>query len=48
MVFTVVVDANTKQDAATPDEVRAEVERMLLASERGWFFKVWPATEASE
>ena len=45
MIFTVVVDADTKQDAAQPYEVREEIVRLLAATQRGWLFKVWPATK---
>ena len=43
MIFTVVVDADTKQDAAKPYEVREEIVRLLAATRRGWTFRVWPA-----
>lgn len=45
MTFTVVVDADTMKDVATPTEVRAEIERRLRTTSRRWTFKVWPAEE---
>ena len=48
MTFTVIADVDTKRDAAQAEEVRAEIERLLLATARRWRFKVYRAekTEA--
>jgi len=49
VTFTVIADVDTSKDTATPEAVRAEIERLLLATDRRWRFKVYRAekTEAA-
>ena len=45
MTFTVIADVDTTKDAARAEEVRVEIERLLLATSRHWRFKVYRAEQ---